>query len=199
MALNWKNLTGIRRNLSMLIIQFLMPSFQCLLNFTCLGPDPYEIPIVIVNSDNPSILSNLFINNLNNVTFSITHYDTVNAAIEQVKNGFAWALIEFQANYTRTMQYSTMYNNEDDEYGKMPQIGLYLDTTNYVITNTIQKQLWLTFNHTMTIANELFNDVNSTGNPLQQNPFDFHIVHGVESPQMSEFMAPGWFQLSFLF
>ena len=74
-ALNWKNITGIRRNLSMLIIQFLMPSFQCLLNFTCLGPDPYDIPVAILNMDSPPILSGLFINNLNNITFRLIEFD----------------------------------------------------------------------------------------------------------------------------
>ena len=103
-ALNWKNITGIRRNLSMLIIQFLMPSFQCLLNFTCLGPDPYDIPVAILNMDSPPILSGLFINNLNNITFRLIEFDDYDEAIKHVQNGFVWALLSFQSNYTRIMQ-----------------------------------------------------------------------------------------------
>jgi len=82
-ALNWKNITGIRRNLSMLIIQFLMPSFQCLLNFTCLGPDPYDIPIAVYNPDQPAVLSEMFLSNLSNHTFRVSRYDALNDAVDQ--------------------------------------------------------------------------------------------------------------------
>nr|XP_046908675.1 ABC transporter G family member 20-like [Dermatophagoides farinae] len=196
-ALNWKNITGIRRNLSMLIIQFLMPSFQCLLNFTCLGPDPYDIPVAIYNTDRPPILSGLFINNLNNNTFRLIEFDNYDEAIQQVQNGFAWALLSFQYNYTRIMQLIASDDNIDDI--RLPQIDLHLDTTNYVITNTIQKELWITFNQTMAMATELFTDTNQTLNPVQQNPFNYDYVYGMKSPKMSEFMAPGLISMAIFF
>ncbi|KAH9422605.1 hypothetical protein DERP_003282 [Dermatophagoides pteronyssinus] len=199
-ALNWKNITGIRRNLSMLIIQFLMPSFQCLLNFTCLGPDPYDIPVAILNMDSPPILSGLFINNLNNITFRLIEFDDYDEAIKHVQNGFVWALLSFQSNYTRIMQlianddYDNVMNDGNENL-RLPQINLHLDTTNYVITNTIQKELWITFNQTMAMATELFADTNR----VQQNPFNYDYVYGMKSPKMSEFMAPGLISMAIFF
>lgn len=191
-ALNWKNLITIRRNLSMLIIQFLMPSFQCFLNFICLGPDPYDLPIAIVNEDQPPIVSNLFIRNLNNITFRSIVLDELENGLDQIRNGLAWALIRFPKNYTKAMQrISSSMEYEDDN--KLPQIDLHLDTTNYVIINTIQKNLWFTYNQTMAMANEIFvgEDPQSNLAHNQQNPFNSSIVYGVESPEMSEYMAPG--------
>ncbi|CAG2112201.1 unnamed protein product, partial [Medioppia subpectinata] len=150
-ALNWKNITGIRRNLSMLIIQFLMPSFQCLLNFTCLGPDPYDLPVAVYNADRPAIMSDLFLRALNNGTMALTSYDSLEAALDQVRAGSAWAVISFAANYSRLMQ-SLAY---DEVVESIPKIGVYLDTTNYVISNTIQKELYLTYNRTATVMAEL--------------------------------------------
>lgn len=189
-ALNWKNITGIRRNLSMLIIQFLMPSFQCLLNFTCLGPDPYDLPIAVYNADQPPILSNMFLDNLSNVTFRISKFDSMEEAIDRVRQGLAWTAVVFRSNYTRAMQ---LMAADEVTAVRMPTIGLHMDTTNYVIGNTIQKEFWLTFNHTIAAAAELFGvDVNSSQSAVP-NPLSIEsIVYGVESPKMSEFMAPGW-------
>ncbi|UXI15549.1 hypothetical protein NH340_JMT01492 [Sarcoptes scabiei] len=199
-ALNWKNLITIRRNLSMLIIQFLMPSFQCFLNFICLGPDPYDLPIAIVNEDQPPIVSNLFIRNLNNITFRSIVLDELENGLDQIRNGLAWALIRFPKNYTKAMQrISSSMEYEDDN--KLPQIDLHLDTTNYVIINTIQKNLWFTYNQTMAMANEIFvgEDPQSNLAHNQQNPFNSSIVYGVESPEMSEYMAPGLLSMAIFF
>ena len=185
-ALNWKNITGIRRNLSMLIIQFLMPSFQCLLNFTCLGPDPYDLSVAVYNPDSPPAMSELFLRSLNNQTFNLMPFLTLDSALDSVRAGQSWAAITFSANYSRAMQ-SLAY---DDVFATIPKIGLYLDTTNYVISTTIQKELYLTYNKTVSIMAELSGaNVSESG---MTNPISIDgIIYGVESPQMTEFMAPG--------
>ncbi|XP_054160056.1 ABC transporter G family member 20-like [Oppia nitens] len=194
-ALNWKNITGIRRNLSMLVIQFLMPSFQCLLNFTCLGPDPYDLPIAVYNPDSPAVMSALFLRSLSNVTFNLIPFDTLDAALDRVREGNAWAVISFAANYSRQMQ-TLAY--EDSAVESIPKIGLYLDTTNYVISNTIQKELYLTYNRTALMMAELAGaNISADGLP---NPIAIEgIVYGVESPQMTEFMAPGLISMAIFF
>jgi ABC-type multidrug transport system ATPase subunit len=185
-ALNWKNITGIRRNLSMLIIQFLMPSFQCLLNFTCLGPDPYDLPIAVYNNDRPSIVSDLFLRTLSNRTMNLNYYDSLEEALQRVRDGFAWAAITFSANYTRLMQ--EVAYSEDIE--SVPKIGLYIDTTNYVISYTIQKEMYLTYNKTINLMADLIGS-NISSSDIQ-NPISIDgIIYGKESPEMTEFMAPG--------
>ena len=185
-ALNWKNITGIRRNLSMLIIQFLMPSFQCLLNFTCLGPDPYDLPVAVYNPDSPAVMSELFLRSLGNKTLNLLPFDSLEAALDQVRAGQAWAAITFAANYSRAMQ-SLAY---DEILPAVPKISIYLDTTNYVISNTIQKELYLTYNKTVSVMAELSGaNISESG---MTNPISIDgIIYGVESPQMTEFMAPG--------
>ena len=185
-ALNWKNITGIRRNLSMLVIQFLMPSFQCLLNFTCLGPDPYDLSVAVYNPDSPPVMSELFLRSLNNQTFNLIDFDSLEGALDTIRAGKAWAAITFAANYSRSMQ-NVAY---EGLVGGIPKIGLYLDTTNYVISTTIQKELYLTYNKTVSIMAELAGaNMSEDG---MTNPISIDgIIYGVESPQMTEFMAPG--------
>lgn len=68
-----------------------------------------------------------------------------------------------------------------------------------MITNTIQKEIWLTFNRTMTAAGELFGVDPSETTQIPNLISIESIVYGVESPKMSEFMAPGLISMSIFF
>lgn len=129
------------------------------------------------------------------MTFRITRYDTLESALEQVRQGLAWAAVSIQANYTRAMQQAVT----GETGNRLPTIGLHLDTTNYVITNTIQKELWLSFNRSMAIASETFG-LDSTESAHIPNPISVEsVVYGSESPTMVEFMAPGLISMAIFF
>lgn len=63
-ALFWKNCTRLRRNIPVLLFQFALPAIQVILFCICIGADPFNIPVAIVNEENPPLLSKLFLDKL---------------------------------------------------------------------------------------------------------------------------------------
>lgn len=64
MALFWKNCTRLRRNIPVLLFQFALPAIQVILFCICIGADPFNIPVAIVNEEDPPFLSKLFLEKL---------------------------------------------------------------------------------------------------------------------------------------
>jgi len=64
MALFWKNCTRLRRNIPVLLFQFALPAIQVILFCICIGADPFNIPVAIVNEEDPPFLSKLFLDKL---------------------------------------------------------------------------------------------------------------------------------------
>jgi ABC-type Fe3+/spermidine/putrescine transport system ATPase subunit len=64
MALFWKNCTRLRRNIPVLLFQFALPAIQVILFCICIGADPFNIPVAIVNEEEPPFLSKLFLDKL---------------------------------------------------------------------------------------------------------------------------------------
>lgn len=63
-ALFWKNCTRLRRNIPVLLFQFALPAIQVILFCICIGADPFNIPVAIVNEEQPPFLSKLFLDKL---------------------------------------------------------------------------------------------------------------------------------------
>jgi ABC-type sulfate/molybdate transport systems ATPase subunit len=63
-ALFWKNCTRLRRNIPVLLFQFALPAIQVILFCICIGADPFNIPVAIVNEESPPFLSKLFLDKL---------------------------------------------------------------------------------------------------------------------------------------
>ena len=63
-ALFWKNCTRLRRNIPVLLFQFALPAIQVILFCICIGADPFNIPVAIVNDEDPPFLSKMFLDKL---------------------------------------------------------------------------------------------------------------------------------------
>lgn len=63
-ALFWKNCTRLRRNIPVLLFQFALPAIQVILFCICIGADPFNIPVAIVNEEDPPFLSKMFLDKL---------------------------------------------------------------------------------------------------------------------------------------
>ena len=103
-ALFWKNITRLRRNMAVLLFQFLLPSIEVILFCTCIGQHPFDIPVAVFNEEQPAYLSAMFLNAIDNKTILQVHHDSYDSAIQAVKNGDAWAALVIGKNFSTALQ-----------------------------------------------------------------------------------------------
>ena len=73
-ALFQKNITRLRRNLPVLLFQFLLPSIEVILFCLCIGQDPFHIPVAIYNEEISGDYSQWFLGKINNNTVTQVSY-----------------------------------------------------------------------------------------------------------------------------
>ncbi|XP_012942844.1 ABC transporter G family member 20-like [Aplysia californica] len=88
-ALCVKNLTSMKRNIPILLFEFMVPVIQIVLFCVCIGREPRQIPVSIVNQDVDD-LGGLFIGFLNN--------ETMNKVAEPVYGTFEPSFTDFMAS-----------------------------------------------------------------------------------------------------
>ena len=86
MALFWKNCTRLRRNIPVLLFQFALPAIQVILFCICIGADPFNIPVAIVNEEEPPFLSKLFLDKLDPYLVHQVSFIFVNILIRIAKS-----------------------------------------------------------------------------------------------------------------
>ena len=191
-ALFAKNLIRLRRNLPVLLFQFLLPSIEVIIFCICIGRDPFNIPIAIYNEEailGTGNFSNWFLGKLDNRTIVQVPHPSMESALESVKHGKAWGAMSFGGNFTEALQLRVMLaGGADNVTIDSSNVQVYLDMTNQIIGYQLQRSIlyaWRDFSA----------DVSSS---MGQNPdaFEFPIqfgtpVYGGHSPSFTEFMAPG--------
>lgn len=121
-ALFWKNCTRLRRNIPVLLFQFALPAIQVILFCICIGADPFNIPVAIVNEENPPLLSKLFLDKLDPylvqqvsslphssstadmVTVAQNNFTNFTEAIDAVKRGEMWGVLHIKDRFTINLQ-----------------------------------------------------------------------------------------------
>jgi len=188
-ALFQKNLIRLRRNLPVLLFQFLLPSIEVILFCICIGRDPFNIPVAIFNDEVDGDYSNCFLEKLDNHTIHQVQYDSLNSALESVKNGQTWGAMAIGKNFSQALQLRVMLaGSVDNTTVDSSNIDMYLDMTNQIIGYQLQRSVlraWRSFSA----------DVSAR---MGQNPaaFEFPVhfqtpIYGGHNPSFTEFMAPG--------
>ena len=103
-ALFWKNITRLRRNMPVLLFQFLLPSIEVILFCACIGQDPFNLKVAVYNEENLGKLSYWFLDTVPNKTIQFQDYDSFESALDAVKYGDAWAAVIIGKNFTSAMQ-----------------------------------------------------------------------------------------------
>ncbi len=103
-ALFWKNITRLRRNMAVLLFQFLLPSIEVILFCTCIGQHPFDITVAVYNQESSGHLSEWFLNTIDNKTIIQEPYHSFDSAITAVKDGKAWAALVIGKNFSSAMQ-----------------------------------------------------------------------------------------------
>jgi ABC-type multidrug transport system ATPase subunit len=103
-ALFWKNIIRLRRNMAVLLFQFLLPSIEVILFCTCIGQHPFDITVAVYNQESSGQLSQWFLNTIDNRTIIQEPYNSSDSAIAAVMDGKAWAALVIGKNFSSAMQ-----------------------------------------------------------------------------------------------
>lgn len=104
MAVTWKNYVRLRRNPPVLVFQFMLPAVQVILFCLCIGGEPFDVPVAIVNDEVVPKSSLQFLNGLNKKIIRQVKYDNLSSAINAVKRGDVWGAIHIPDKYSENLQ-----------------------------------------------------------------------------------------------
>ncbi|CAF5140399.1 unnamed protein product, partial [Rotaria sp. Silwood1] len=108
-ALIMKDLTLVKRNISLLIFQFLIPVIQISLFCLCIGRNAEHISMALYNGEAvhgfpTENLSLQLLNKINPQQIDITSFNDFNKAMDLVKQGQYWSVIAIQDNFTQAVK-----------------------------------------------------------------------------------------------
>lgn len=112
MAVTWKNFVRLKRNPPVLIFQFIVPAIQVILFCSCIGGEPFDVPVAIVNDEVIPQSSQLFLNGLDRKIVRQVKYNNLTTAIEAVRRGKAWGVIHIPDRYSQNLQSRLILGDE---------------------------------------------------------------------------------------
>jgi len=191
LAMMWKNYLRLKRNPPVIVFEFILPALQVILFCYCVGGDPFDVPLAIVNEESVPKASILFLSSINYETFDVTYYQSLGEAIESVREGKNWGVVHIPENYTQHLQDRLFRPSQASNLTiANGTIAIYPDLTNLHLSLTIESSFrdafikftrsaleWMDYN---TLLAEL---------PVKmQQP-----IYGGDGvkPSYLEFMAPG--------
>ncbi len=201
---NFRKIRHDRRTLGMIIVMPLM--FMFLFGFTFAG-EPENIDTYLVNEDHgveatvntpqgpvplQIYFSQAIINNFDTKKLSIIEESEIDAALTEVEEGRAWAVIHFPANFSQGIvnwassmgNASSLYPGEV-EFEIVPvqegNLTIHLDGTNTQVSATVISEVGGSISETI----EQFNPDFSVTSLVQT-----HFVYG-EDARFIDFFAPG--------
>ncbi|KAI1287610.1 ABC transporter G family member 20 [Halotydeus destructor] len=188
-ALFHKNVIRLRRNLPVLLFQFLLPSIEVILFCICIGQDPFNIPIAVHNAETSPAYSLEFMKHIDNSTIQLVQYNSTEDALNSVRHGDTWGALTIGRNFTNALQMRVLMSGSVDNVTiEESNVRVYLDMTNQIIGYQLQRTLmkaWAQFS--LDISGK-----------MGQNPqaFEFPVkleepIYGSNRPSFTEFMAPG--------
>lgn len=129
-ALFQKNVIRLRRNLPVLLFQFLLPSIEVILFCICIGRDPFNIPVAIYNEEFSGEYSHWFLDKIDNQTITQVNHDSLESALQSVKSGQAWAAMSIGGNFSQALQLRVlMAGSVDNATVDHSNVDMYLDMT----------------------------------------------------------------------
>ncbi|KAN0023111.1 hypothetical protein ACTFIU_009194 [Dictyostelium citrinum] len=178
-AIGKRKFIQIIRNKVVLSFELLSPSVQVLLYFLAIGGSPKNLEFGVVNLDAGPIGS-MYINSLSNTgVFNFHNYNSTTEAIEQIKSGNSFGLLDINAQFSEAILENYMNLSQ---YNPNGQIDLYMDFTNYQITLIVEQQLELSFEALVK------QQANITMNPIK---IVTPTVYGNPNSKFIDFLAPG--------
>lgn len=104
LAVTWKNYVRLRRNPPVLVFQFMLPAIQVILFCLCIGGEPFDVPVAVVNDELVPRSSKRFLDGLNKRIIRQVKYDNLTSAMEAVRRGTVWGAIHIPDKYSQNLQ-----------------------------------------------------------------------------------------------
>ncbi|XP_041108905.1 ABC transporter G family member 20 isoform X1 [Polyodon spathula] len=184
-ALMIKTIVRMKRMPGSLCFQFLLPVIQVSLMCLCIGGEPKEIQMAVVNNETEGLFfSQSLLWHLDN---SSVHQVFVNQskAIAGVKDGQYWGIIGFGANFSNDLLLRIMEKQVTKQIVDGGSVHIWLDMTNQQIAFTLQLKLQEAFEG-------FVKDVFGKQSYLASLPLKFEVpVYGSKNPDFTTFIAPG--------
>ncbi|XP_067845618.1 ABC transporter G family member 23 [Heptranchias perlo] len=184
-ALMMKTFTRIRRMPGFVCFQFLLPVIQISLICLCIGGNPKDLPVAVVNNDTGEPgLSQQVLWHLDNNTIIQIHLNQSDA-IKGVRDGKYWGVIGFGANFTRDFLSRATQKIVDEHAVNGGSVHVWLDMTDQQIAFTIKLKLQEAFEG-------FVKDILGNYSYLASLPVKFEEpIYGNKHPDFTIFIAPG--------
>jgi len=131
MAVIWKNYIRLKRNPPVLIFEFILPAVQVILFCLCIGGDPFDVPLAVVNDEVIPQASRFFLDAIDKSTIRQVPFSNLTEAIESVRRGETWGAIHIPDRYTQYLQERLTHPGEiSNETLTNGTINIYPDLTN---------------------------------------------------------------------
>ena len=131
LAVIWKNYIRLKRNPPVLIFEFILPAVQVILFCLCIGGDPFDVPLAVVNDEVIPQASKFFLDAIDKNAIRQVPFNNLSEAIESVRRGETWGAIHIPDRYTQFLQERLTHpadiTNETLANGT---INIYPDLTN---------------------------------------------------------------------
>lgn len=131
LAVIWKNYIRLKRNPPVLIFEFILPAVQVILFCLCIGGDPFDVPLAVVNDEVIPQASKFFLDAIDKNAIRQVPFSNLTEAIESVRRGETWGAIHIPDRYTQYLQERLTHpadiTNETLANGT---INIYPDLTN---------------------------------------------------------------------
>lgn len=190
LAVIWKNYIRLKRNPPVLIFEFILPAVQVILFCLCIGGDPFDVPLAVVNDELIPQASKFFLDAIDKKAIRQVPFTNLSEAIESVRRGETWGAIHIPDRYTQFLQerltHPTDITNETLANGT---INIYPDLTNLHLALAMEN----------TFREAFIKFAKDTLNMLGYDPDAAELPIRVEQPVYGtlkrngylEFMAPG--------
>lgn len=131
MAVIWKNYIRLKRNPPVLIFEFILPAVQVILFCLCIGGDPFDVPLAVVNDEVIPNASRFFLDAIDKNAIRQVPFTNLTLAIESVRRGETWGAIHIPDRYTSSLlKRLTSPEDVTNETLASGTINIYPDLTN---------------------------------------------------------------------
>lgn len=194
-TLMWKNYIRSIRHPLLIVFQYVLPAIQIILFGICIGGDPFDIKVGIVNDEQPPYLSELFLEHIDTYFINGLPYANTSDARRDVETNKIWGYIHFNSNFSDALiarLNAHDWGDPDNATIDQSRLLIHADLTDKLISVTMERSLEESYQQ---FAKALFKEFN-----IQPELATFPVVaadpiYGTYKHESHkgyrEFMAPG--------
>ncbi|KAH9396286.1 hypothetical protein TYRP_019686 [Tyrophagus putrescentiae] len=141
-AMFMKNVTTIRRNVILMLFQFMLPTIEVILFCACIGLNLHSIPVAVYDGDQ-SAFSERILNTLNPDVIKQKMFNSSEDAIEAVRHGFASTALTMCSNFSNYLfdRMMSMGQEIDPAVLHNSTIHLHPDMSNQLMVLAVQEEV----------------------------------------------------------